>query len=222
VGEDVRPGGSLAIHRANYSPERYATREPRAVPPEDRAAIASVVEAAANKRRSPRAGGDQLPVARRAEIDRQWDRRAVAPDAHRAALVIVEGDTRMHAGQNRDVHVRVTNLGSETWPGGLRYPLIRVSYHWLDPDGTVVVADGVRSALPAAVPPGRSCVLPVTVIAPDEPAQYVLEIDVVHELVCWFGCGVQQEMTLSKNPPRWLAADGPPTTESGRPSDPES
>jgi len=220
VAEDVRPEGSLAIHRANYAPERYATREPRPVPAEDRAAIAGVLEAAGDRRRSPSAPAHPVPVARRSDIDRHWDRRAVAPDAHRASLEVVEGDTRMHAGQNRDVHVRVTNLGSETWPGGLRHPVILVSYHWLDPEGHVVVADGVRSPFPAAVPPGTSCVLPVTVIAPDEPGRYVLEIDIVHEQVCWFGCGVREEMTLTKNPPRWFTDDSPPSSGYGRPTDP--
>jgi hypothetical protein len=114
----------------------------------------------------------------------------------------------MHAGQTREIHVRATNLGSETWPGGLtRHPLIRVAYRWLAPGGTVVVPEGRRAPFPAALRPGRSCVLPVLVTAPNEPGRHVLEIDVVHEGVRWFGCATREEITLSEHPARWLTED---------------
>jgi hypothetical protein len=208
VTEEARPEGSLPIHKANYLPERFATREPRPVPEEDLAAIAEVVGAGTTETTSLVPSSTPIPVARRAEIDRQWARRPLAGDAHNAGLVVVEGDTRMHAGQTREVHARVTNLGSETWPGGLtRHPLIRVAYRWLGPEGNVVVPEGRRAPFPAALRPGRSCVLPVLVTAPNEPGRHVLEIDVVHEGVRWFGCAAREEITLSEHPARWLTED---------------
>ncbi|HEY1634629.1 MAG TPA: hypothetical protein VGF64_07725 [Acidimicrobiales bacterium] len=208
VTEEARPEGSLPIHRANYLPERFATREPRPVPEEDLSAIAEVVGAGTTETTSPVPPSTPIPVARRAEIDRQWARRPLAADTHRARVLVVEGDTRLHAGQTREIHVRVTNLGSETWPGGLtRHPLIRVAYRWLAPGGAVVVPEGRRAPFPAALRPGRSCVLPVLVTAPDEPGRHVLEIDVVHEGARWFGCATREEITLSEHPARWLTED---------------
>jgi hypothetical protein len=208
VSEEARPEGSLPIHRANYLPERYATRDPLPVPDEDLSVIAEVVAAVDSEKRSLVPRSVPVPVARRSEIDRQWAHRPLAADAHQAGLVVVEGDTRMHAGQTREIHVRVTNLGSETWPGGrAQHPLIRVAYRWLDADGDVVVPEGLRAPIPAALRPGRSCVLPVLVVAPDEPGAHVLEIDLVHEGVRWFGCAVREEITLSERPASWLVDD---------------
>jgi hypothetical protein len=209
VSEEARPDGSVPIHRANYLPERYATRDPRPVPEGDLSVIAEVVGAVDSETRSLAASSIPIPVARRAEIDKGWAYRPLAADAHKAGLAVVEGDTRMHAGQTREIHIRVTNLGSETWPGGMeQHPLIRVAYRWLDAHSKVVVPEGRRAPIPAALRPGRSCVLPVLVTAPDEPGRHVLEIDLVNEGVQWFGCPVREEITLSKHPARWLVDDG--------------
>ncbi len=51
-----------------------------------------------------------------------------------------------------------------------------------------MVEEGYRTPLPATVAPGTDCVVPATVAGPDEPGRYLLELDLVHELVRWFGC----------------------------------
>src|SRR5258706_16132942 len=48
--------------------------------------------------------------------------------------------------------VTITNNGSLTWQPGT----VNVSYHLYVPSGTVYVWDGLRTALPAAVPAGSS------------------------------------------------------------------
>jgi hypothetical protein len=61
-----------------------------------------------------------------------------------------------------------------------------LSYHVAQPDGTSVNYDGLRTPLPADVPPGGSITLDARVAAPDLPGTYVIEWDGVQEAVTWF------------------------------------
>jgi hypothetical protein len=63
-----------------------------------------------------------------------------------------------------------------------------MSYRWLRPDGSVHAADGVRTPFPRTVAPGETVVVPLHVVAPPEPGDYVLHVDVVHDEVTWFDC----------------------------------
>jgi hypothetical protein len=45
----------------------------------------------------------------------------------------------------------------------------------------------------------------LAVQAPDTPGRYVLEVDVVHELVSWFECDVRMPVTVA---PYAVPADG--------------
>jgi hypothetical protein len=54
------------------------------------------------------------------------------------------------------------------------------------PDGTSVTYDGLRTPLPADVPPGGSVSLDARVAAPETPGTYVIEWDGVEEAVTWF------------------------------------
>jgi hypothetical protein len=84
----------------------------------------------------------------------------------------------------------VVNTGAVAWPAGGASP-IHVSYHWLALDGSIVVWDGARAALPADLAPGQSAVVSVPVTSPEKLGPYVLRIDLVQEGVAWFsGQGV--------------------------------
>ena len=93
---------------------------------------------------------------------------------------------RVTVGSVFDVDTVVTNASSHPWraTGSAR---IRLSYHWLRPDGVVAVMDGRRSDLPETVAPGETVRVRQTVEAPSEPGSYLLEIDLVYEHVAWFG-----------------------------------
>jgi subtilisin family serine protease len=79
----------------------------------------------------------------------------------------------------------VANTGAVTWPAAGLNP-VHVSYHWIGPDGSVVVWDGARAALPTDVAPGQNVVVSVPVAAPDTLGSYILRIDLVQEGVAWF------------------------------------
>ncbi|HEX2465115.1 MAG TPA: hypothetical protein VHR17_10870 [Thermoanaerobaculia bacterium] len=92
---------------------------------------------------------------------------------------------RVTAGSVFDVDTVVTNASPHPWraTGSAR---IHLSYHWLTPDGVVVVVDGRRTDLPETVGPGETVRVSQTIEAPGEPGSYLLEIDLVYEHVAWF------------------------------------
>lgn len=98
--------------------------------------------------------------------------------------------SRVPAGATFYADVRLVNTSPSTWDG-TGAATVRLSYHWLDADGAVVVADGARTHLPEAVAPGGEARVLVEVEAPERPGRYVLELDPVLEHVAWFsGRGV--------------------------------
>jgi hypothetical protein len=195
--ERLRPGlaapGGGPFNATYYLPEEYARRPPRAVPPEDRVAIAGVLEAAPNGATPP----TDLPLADQSEVDRHWPGRPVSQTAYRARIESLEHDPRTFPGEHRELVMRVTNEGTDPWGWGSRSARpIHVGARLLEADGATVVSEGERTPFPADVPPGTSCVVPVIVLAPDAPGHYVVEVDVVHEHVRWFGRPVQVDLIV--------------------------
>ena len=85
------------------------------------------------------------------------------------------------------VPVTITNAGTTTWQPGA----FNASYHLYTQSGTLLVWDGLRTALPAAVPPGQAVTLNASVMTPASAGSYALRFDVVQEGVAWFsGQGV--------------------------------
>jgi hypothetical protein len=177
------PGGGLLSRRV-YLPELYARRPPEPVPKADASAVAAALSAS-------RALGKpvgEVRVTPLAESDRHWSHRAVPVDAYAAEIEPFEAEPRLTVAEVQEVHVRVTNLGSETWHwDAAAGPPIRCAYRWLYPNGAVLVAEGHRTSFTRDVPPGATVVVPLVVEAPAQPGSYVLEVDLVHELVRWFG-----------------------------------
>lgn len=81
--------------------------------------------------------------------------------------------------------MRVENLGDEVWPTFGQQPVV-LSYRWLAADGTVLVADGLRTRLPSDVSPGSAVIVPLKVRVPYEKGDCRLLISLVQEGVAWF------------------------------------
>ena len=60
----------------------------------------------------------------------------------------------------------------------------------------MVVQDDARASLLFDLTPGQEVELPLTVTAPREPGRYTLEIDMVQELVAWFGSAGSKTLRL--------------------------
>src|SRR5437867_2313572 len=80
------------------------------------------------------------------------------------------------------VPVTITNNGSLTWQPGT----VNVSYHVYVASGNAYAWDGLRTALPAAVPPGSSVTVNAIVRTPTLAGAYTVAFDLVQEGVTWF------------------------------------
>ena len=189
-----------------YLPDRVRGLRPAPVPSADRSAIAAVLGAAGSPLPTP--SGREFALATRRDIDACWPERTLPNTAYEARVEILDPTVRLQPGEHRPVHVRVSNDGDETWPwttDGTDWPratehrpAIRLSYRWYRADGAVRHGEEFRTGLPASLPPGVTTVVPVVVAAPDEPGDYLLEIDVLHELVRWFGGAARATVTVGR------------------------
>ena len=122
-------------------------------------------------------------------MDRYWEGRTVADSAYRARIEPHEQTVSLTPGESQSVFLHVSNDGTERWPPRLEEePRIRLGYRWLNLDGSLHNEEGPRSPFPRSVKPGERILAPLDVVAPTDPGEYMLEADIVHEDVRWFGC----------------------------------
>ena len=82
-----------------------------------------------------------------------------------------------------EVDVRLKNTGWMAW-NDTAEP-VRLSYHWRDADGEMIVRDGLRTVIPR-VEPGEAVLVVLRIEAPERAGRAALSIDLVHEGVTWF------------------------------------
>jgi len=117
-----------------------------------------------------------------------------------AQLDCVDRPAVLSAGERQTIYVRIKNTSDSTWPArGQAHDAfaVKVGNHWFDEEGTMVAQDDARASLLFDLPPGQELELPLTVTAPRQPGRYMLEIDMVQELVAWFGSRGSQTLRLS-------------------------
>ena len=189
--EFERPGmrvGGIAHNVGMYLPELRDEPVLAAVPEPDLRAI----EAALAYRPPPRAEGrPALRHATAAEVDERWTGPTYPESLYCAELFVTHPPTELTAGVQYTVDVLVTNAGDRTWRWGREArPEIRLAYRWSREGMPIAEPAQLRTSFPADLTPGATQLVPVHVVAPVEPGRYMLEIDLVHEHVRWFGCGV--------------------------------
>ncbi len=197
--------GGGRINEAFYLPELRESLELRQVPDEDRAVIAQALAGSlAPVSNTPTENARYVSLD---EMDRMWEGRKIHPDAYRASIELREPTLVLAPSEQRHVVMRVRNEGSERWPANLdERPLIRLSYHWRNADGSMHTLEGLRSAFPRTVNPGECVLAPLHVDAPAVTGEYVLEVDVVHEHERWFECSCRIQVTVEH--PRGLPQVG--------------
>jgi hypothetical protein len=210
IRDGERLEGSDSDMPLYFLPEDAFGAEPIPVPEHHLPAIEQVL--AADGEEIPGPPPAEIRLATRAEIDRFWPERSLSSAAYRATIDPLDPPLLLEPREHRPVHVKVRNDGDDRWPWTPREPekraaywpqvehrpLVRLAYRWLDTSGRLVVGEGFRTPLPATVEPGESAVVPVVVVAPDEPGSYWLEIDLVHEFVRWFECAVGIEVKVER------------------------
>jgi len=99
------------------------------------------------------------------------------------------------------VDVEVTNAGPETLHSRPPVLPVHLSYHWLEKaTRRMCVWDGHRNGLFPDAPAHATTLYTMMVVAPDQPGQYLLQISIVQEEVCWFEQvqpGILQEFAVS-------------------------
>jgi hypothetical protein len=198
--ERVLPGlviDGCSLNEIYYLPERRADLRLAPVPPDDVPAVSAFLEAGPtlgpNVRRVPFAPVEHASAA---ELVRLSEARRLDEGAYRARLELLDDDLTLVSGEARTFDVMVTNLGTAHWPGGLEArPQIRLSHRWLSGPGDAPL-EGARTPLPAALSPGAQAVVPLQVLGPPQHGAREIEIDLVHEDVRWFGCGVRTQIAV--------------------------
>lgn len=201
VDEALRVTAADSLLETYYLPELRADARTRAVDPRDQAVIDATL-AGLGEQASPAGTAPWARRVAREEWRARWAARAFEDSGYVATIRPIDVHRRLIADDHRPFRVRVSNEGTEWWPGGNdRVPLIRVAYRWLTPDGDVCEAEGHRTPLPHPLAPGESCTVVMNVTPPSSAGRYLFAPDLVHEHVRWFECeSPPVEMTVVADP----------------------
>jgi SAM-dependent methyltransferase len=128
----------------------------------------------------------QLPAERYSE-ESVTERYRLPDDAYAVGLGPIDAPATLRPGEPATVRLTVTNESryelAHDIPAGRH---VSIANHWLRSDGSMKITDDGRAMLPETLRPGASCEAQLTVHAPLEPGDHILEIDLVQERVCWF------------------------------------
>ena len=119
------------------------------------------------------------------------------PEAMRASLSCSNVPAAMVAGGSERLDVLVRNTGGAEWPAvgdAEGRNAVRLRDRWLRTDGSVVNDRDAYARTPFDMEPGDTAGLALNVSAPNEPGEYVLELDAVQEGVAWFGARGSQTL----------------------------
>ena len=114
----------------------------------------------------------------------------VLPDSgFRATISPHVSSITVEAGSQTTVRATVKNVSDSTWHSlGADFNgkhQIKLGNYWLDDSGNRVADDG-RTNLPHDLEPTEEIDLDLLISAPPEPGDYVVELDMVQEMVAWF------------------------------------
>ena len=124
------------------------------------------------------------------EARAMWQRIKAGEPASRYNAEYFEIDSisdSMTEEQEYTYRTKVKNTGALTWNRNGTNP-IYLGYHWIDFNTKeMIVFDGERSIISYdGVEVGQETEFDIKIIAPPEPGEYVLQLDLVHEGVTWF------------------------------------
>jgi len=91
----------------------------------------------------------------------------------------------MRSGKEMDLKISIKNIGKESFVSLSPYP-VYLSYHWRDNNNNIIIFDGARTPIMPALKPEETRAVRMTVIAPEKPGEYVLDVTLVQEMCFWF------------------------------------
>jgi hypothetical protein len=168
----------------NQTVQLNAAPAPTAAPSIQPAPAAQVISSAQIQSR----GTSLVGTLRKAllPIARAILRRPTPP--HRVSYLQATLPRQMRVGQIYEAAATIRNDNKVGWTPPVGSPNgFSISYHWFSQDGnTMVVKEGMRAALPNRVDPGQTVNMTFSIATPQQPGQFILELDVVQEGVTWF------------------------------------
>jgi hypothetical protein len=139
---------------------------------------------------------DRIPVLRRLRLSffREGFVLPVRPvplTAFEQSLEIRVPLPRFTVGRVARLRVAVKNPTADPWsalgPGGFHFERsVHLSYHWLKPDGTLILYEGERTELPRDLLGGEQVEVTAAVRPPGEAGRFTLRLTLVQEGVGWF------------------------------------
>lgn len=116
------------------------------------------------------------------------------------ADIVADPHFLLKAGKPTTIYVTIKNVSESTWPAlgqvDGKYA-VRLGNHWIEESGRMIVQDDNRASLIYDLPPGQQIELPLTIGPPTTPGRYILELDMVQELVAWFGTSGSKTFRLN-------------------------
>lgn len=153
---------------------------------------------------------ERPPVQERAAKEREARQARVAP--YRAQWMDVHFPSRLNAGQIVTVPIVVKNDGAIPWSPGGEHPF-RLGYRYYRNRRILELGEDkdLRTEVPQVVNAGESVTINARIALPDQPGNYTLEVDLVHEGVTWLkeqGSPVFTRWLTIEAPRRELKLDG--------------
>ena len=95
---------------------------------------------------------------------------------------------KTRAAKKLKIKTRVENVSARPFPAKATYGrrLVRLGAQLCDENGTLLERDFARAWLPKTLKPGASVDVPIEIVAPATPGNYVLKFDLVSEGIDWF------------------------------------
>jgi hypothetical protein len=194
---DSLPGAPVSLDNASfYLPELREDLSLGVTPMDDKALVERVFD---ERARSVAGRSRVVPVeVPLSDVFRLSPGRELDARAYEVEITCLQDQLRFVAERAREVPVRLQNHGSGWFPWGDWCPQVRASYHWLTAKGDPVVPDGHRTLLTSDLAPNDEAIVPLLVVPPPEAGRYILEIDLVHEGIKWFGCATRVPATVER------------------------
>ena len=128
-------------------------------------------------------------------IDRSHTPSALPDDGFKATISLVDPPAKLRAGEKATIQVKVKNASGILWYArGAKVNdssdtkfILAAGDRWFNAADEKLVTDmDGRHGLNKDLRPGEETEIPLTITAPKEPGDYILEVDLVQEQVAWF------------------------------------
>jgi hypothetical protein len=135
------------------------------------------------------------PSSPASATDRSQTPSALPEEAFKATINLIDPPAKLRAGEKATIQVKVKNSSGILWYArGAKVTassdtkfILAAGDRWFNAADEKLVTDmDGRHGLNKDLRPGEETEIPLTITAPKEPGNYILEVDLVQEQVAWF------------------------------------